>query len=177
MIGLVPGELGRLYRRFYLESGAVPAGIPAGFQPLPQADRNAAIAAGFPAVLFDGNSANGEAGTFPSSRVSLRDFDQDAFLVRTDHYLTSRWLLNARYAYAGNSLRTDTAGLPGTRQSTDRGFHSPTVQLIGTLSPTQIVELRVGVMRGSWRGVATDVVSGALGENVPTSVEGVRAAV
>ena len=65
LIGLMPGDLGTFYRTLYIDSGIVPAsGNPAGaFSALSAADRSAAIAAGFPSALFDGNTANGEAGT------------------------------------------------------------------------------------------------------------------
>ncbi|HEX2713203.1 MAG TPA: carboxypeptidase regulatory-like domain-containing protein, partial [Candidatus Acidoferrales bacterium] len=51
LISLIPGDLQRLYRMFYIDRGVIPAqgNPPGGFAPLPQATRDAAIAAGFPA--------------------------------------------------------------------------------------------------------------------------------
>jgi hypothetical protein len=67
LISLIPGDLGKLYRTFYIDRGIVSAsGNPTGsFVPL-AATSAAAVpynTAGFNPSLFDGNLANGEAGT------------------------------------------------------------------------------------------------------------------
>jgi hypothetical protein len=122
-------------------------GDPTGVRPFGLADRNAAIAAGFPANLFDENLANGEAGNYLVSRSSTADFRQDAFVIRTDHLLRDSLRLSVRYAQAHNRDDSNSAALPGTGVTTPGSFYSPAVQLIYTPSASQVLELRGSVMR------------------------------
>lgn len=147
LVRLIPGDLGRLSRGFYLDTGVVPAGEVAGVRPFADADRRAAIAAGFSSALFDGDVSNGEAGSYLTSRSSTSDFRQNSFLVRTDHIFSPRVRLMARYAEARNRADTNTATLPGTGTTTPASYHSPTAQLVLSPSATQLLELRGSVTR------------------------------
>jgi hypothetical protein len=148
LMGLIPGDLGRLFRLFYIDRGIVPAtGNPAGsFGPLSASDRNAAIPGGFPAALFNGNTADGEAGTFLLSTANTRDVTQDAFLIRTDYVLSSRLNLRVRYAFAQPTAATNTRAVAGVFQESRRRWQSGTAQFVYTLSPSQIVEGRAGLL-------------------------------
>jgi len=160
-VRLVPGDLGRLFRTYYFDQGVVPqSGNPPGeVRALGAADRNAALAAGFAPVLFDGNLQNGEAATVLSARNSTGDFDQDSFLLRTDHLLTQRANLSFRYADA-DVARTSSAGnLPGTRSQSQFRFRSFASQLTATINPNQVLEVRGGIMRGVNRIVLADPIS------------------
>ncbi len=151
LVNLMPGQLGRLARAYYFDQGIIPAqGFAAGtVRAFAATDRTAAIAAGFPAVLFDGNLDNGEAATVVTSRSSTRDFDQNAFLLRTDHQFRSDLKLSLRYAHARSESISNSSGLPGSGVLIPSRFHSPTAQLVWTASPTQLLEFRAGVMRRS----------------------------
>lgn len=152
LVNLVPGDLGEQSRAFYFGQQIVPqAGLPSGeIRLLSTAERATAIAAGFPAHLFDGNTANGEAATALQSGTSTRDFWQNALLVRTDHHLTDAVQLSIRYATARNELTTNTGGIPFTERATPTAFDSAVVQLVSTLSPSQVLELRGGLLVGSF---------------------------
>ena len=147
LIGLIPGDLGRVFSESFLDSGFIPGtGNPRGeFRPFPTADRAAAVAAGFPAELFDGDSANGEAGVVVSSVLQPREYVQDAVLMRTDHRLGDRVTLSARYAHTG-SVFERFFGRPGTLVNTTRDFRSGMAQLVARLSPDQILEVRGGLL-------------------------------
>jgi hypothetical protein len=164
LMGLIPGELGRLFRMFYIDRGIVPAtGNPAGsFGSLSAADRNAAIAGGFPAALFNGNPADGEAGTFLLSTANTRDVTQDAFLIRTDHVLSSRLNLSVRYAFAQPTAATNTRAVAGVFQESRRRWQSGTAQFVYTLSPSQIVEGRAGLLRSRVKDAPRDPVEQSL---------------
>jgi hypothetical protein len=148
LIGLVPGDLGKLYRTYYVERGVVPqSGNPAGaFAPLPQAQRQMALAGGFPAALFDGSAANGEAGTVLLSTAPVRDLDQDAFLVRTDHRLTDRLTAFVRYAFAQPRQAT-ALGIPNDVSESRQRWQQAVAQVVYSMSPRHIAELRGGVQR------------------------------
>jgi hypothetical protein len=152
LVRLVPGELGRLMRAFYFDLGIIPTtGNRAGsFNPMPVADRTAAINAGFNRALFDGDPTNGEAGTVLIGGAFTRNFNQDAFLVRTDHNLTNKLTASVRYAWADNVFETNTGGLPTTAFELPTTFHSTVAQFIYTLSPTQALEVRGGLMRSKY---------------------------
>lgn len=151
LVNLMPGQLGALGKAFYFDQGIIPqAGYVSGsVQAFSAADRSAAIAAGFPTFLFDGNLDNREAATVVTSRSSTRDFDQNAFLIRTDHIFSDKLNLSFRYAQARNTSITNTSGLPATGIRIPGDFYSPTAQAIWTISPARILEFRVGVMRRS----------------------------
>ena len=159
LVNLFPGELGRLARAYYFDRDLVPrSGLPAGAiaRPFPAAERNAAIAAGFPSPLFDGDLATGEAATAQVSRSSTRDFRQNAFLVRTDHRLGEKLTLSFRYAQADYRFDTTNFGLPGTNVRTPGEFRSPTLQAVWILSPRQTVEIRGAYLRRSTNNIMRD---------------------
>jgi hypothetical protein len=148
LIGQIPGELRRIYERFYIGQGIVPAsGDPAGsFAALPAATRAAALAAGYPAGLFDGDRGNGEAGTVLLSTTNTRNVDQDATLVRTDHRLRSNLTLSARYAHAKPNLESNTRAVTGSATETQRSWNFGQAQLLWTISPSQLLEARTGLL-------------------------------
>ena len=145
LIGLIPGDLGRVFSGSFLDSGFIPrTGNRSGeFRAFSASDRAAAVAAGFPAALFDGDSANGEAGVVVSGVVQPREYVQDASLIRTDHRLSDRVTLSARYAHTRNVFER-FFGWPGTLVNTTRDFRSGMAQLVDRLSPDQILEVRGG---------------------------------
>lgn len=165
LVRLMPGQVGSLARAYYFEQGIVP---PQGYSPgtiraFSAADRTAAVAAGFPAPLFDGNFDNGEAATIVTSRSSTRDFDQDSFLIRSDHILGEAWRVGIRYAQARSESISNTSGLPGSGVLIPSRFYSPTVQATWTISPSRLLEIRTGVMRRSQNyRLSTDLPSSIL---------------
>lgn len=156
LIGLVPGDLGRYLQTYYVDRGIVPAqGNPAGlFSPLTAADRAAAIAAGFPARLFDGNQANGEAGTVQISNAPPRNIDQNGFLVRTDHQLTQRLRATVRYSLTQSDVIAGTSALALNLQEGERRYQQATAQLVYTINPSQIIEGRAGFLRNRFEQFA-----------------------
>jgi hypothetical protein len=148
LISQVPGDLGRLFRTILIDRGVIPAsGNPAGsFSPLLPAERAAIVAAGFPAPLFDGNPGNGEAGTVQISAAPANDIDQHAFLIRTDHQLTQKLTANVRYSFA-QSFVTAGSVLPIENQVAPRRYQSAAIQFNYNITPTQILEVRGGVLR------------------------------
>ncbi len=150
LIGLMPGDLSKYFKAFFVDRGLVPAnGNPAGtFSALPTSDRAAAVAAGFNAALFDGNAANGEAGTVLVSNALRRNVKQDAFLVRTDHRLTEKLNASVRFGYANpNNLSAVNAASPIDVSRDPYGWKSTMAQFDYALSPAQILEVRAGVQR------------------------------
>lgn len=149
LINLMPGELRTLYSAYYIDRGVVPTtGYPAGsFQPLVPADRSAAIAAGFPALLFDGNVSNGEAGTSQISLTTPRNVRQEGFPIRTDHHLTDRFSMSVRFSYANPYLEFNQTGIPGDLNVYRQRYWSPLVQGVYILSPSQVLEVRGGAVR------------------------------
>jgi hypothetical protein len=149
LIRLIPGGMGQLFKLFYIDRGVVPStGNPAGtFSALSVADRNAAIAGGFPAALVNGNVADGEAGTVLLSTTNTRDVSQDAFLIRTDHHLTPKLTLNARYAFAQPFASINQRAVAGVIEDNRRRWQSGTVQGVYIVSPAQIVEARFSFLR------------------------------
>jgi len=141
----VPGDLGRFLRTFYLERGVVSSAGPADFRPLAAADRSAAVAAGFPAALFDGNVANGEAGTLLISTAPTRDLDQDAAFVRTDHVLKDGLRAAVRYNIASPTQVTATS-VPLDLTQDARRWQSGGAEVVMVLSATQLLEMRAGVL-------------------------------
>jgi Carboxypeptidase regulatory-like domain/TonB dependent receptor len=154
LIGLVPGDLGRYFRTFYIDRGIIPAsGNPAGrFTPLSESERNAAKGAFFPAALFDGDPGNGEAGMVEISAAPPNDIEQHAFLVRTDHQLTQKLAASVRYSFA-QSLLTTGAALPIDAQLSQRRYQSAAIQFNYNLTPAQILEVRGGVLRNRFHRV------------------------
>lgn len=164
LIGLIPGEMGRLFRLFYIDAGTVPeSGNPTGsFSALSAADRAAAIAGGFPVALFNGNTGDGEAGTVLLSTTNTRDVRQDSFLLRTDHQLTSRFNVSARYSLAQPTASTNTRAIAGVVQENRRRWQSGMAQFVYTLSPSQVLEWRGGLLRSRLRDAPRDPLQQSL---------------
>ena len=164
LIGLIPGELGRLYRIFYIDRGIVPVtGNPAGtFSALPVADRNAAIAGGFPATLFNGNGTDGEAGSVLLSTANTRDVKQDAFLIRTDHKLTNNLDLNFRYGYSQPLATVNQRAVAGVFNVSQRRWQSGVAQAVYVPRPNQVVEFRAGVLRSAIKDAPRDPLEKSL---------------
>jgi Carboxypeptidase regulatory-like domain/TonB dependent receptor len=154
LISLVPGDLGRYFKTYYVDRGIIPpSGNPAGsFAPLSSAERTAIVNAGFPERLFDGNLDNGEAGTVQISAAPPNDIEQHAFLARTDHQLTQKLAANVRYSFA-QSLLTTGGVLPIDAQLSRRRYQSAAIQFNYTITPAQILELRGGVLRNRFHRV------------------------
>jgi hypothetical protein len=148
LMGLIPGDLGRFFRMSFLDTGFIPAtGNPPGeFRPFSAAERAAAIAAGFPSALFDGNPADGEAGVVVANVPQPREYVQDAVLVRTDSRVTNRMTLTARYARTRSRFER-YLGRPGSLFNTDRDLDMGLGQLVATLSSSQVLEVRGGWLR------------------------------
>ena len=157
LISLIPGDLGRLYRTFYVDGGIIPAsGNPAGIAaPLTQANRTAAMNAGFRPALFDADFANGEAATVVLSGSQASNLDQNAVMIRTDHKLTDRLTASPRYGYAGNTL---LGGILSDRVREVKAWHSGTAQFQFAASASQMFDLRLAVQRAENRaaGGASD---------------------
>lgn len=149
LLNLMPGNFGKLMRIFYVDRGIVPAsGNPAGsFSALSTADRNTAIAAGFPAALFNASTSDGEAGSVLLSTTNTRDVSQDAFLIRTDHRFSDRLTLNARYAFAQPFASINQRAVAGVVEDSRRRWQSATAQLIYVLTPAQTIEGRGSLLR------------------------------
>jgi Carboxypeptidase regulatory-like domain len=150
LIGLIPGDLGRLYRAFYLDRGLVQTSSgPGEFRPLTAVDRSAAIAAGFDPRLFDGNPANGEAGTLLQSAAVPQDVDQNALLLRSDHVLRSGWRASGRFGYTKMVQIGPTFDLASPLETANetRRWRSIVGEVVGVLSPSQVIEARGGHMR------------------------------
>jgi hypothetical protein len=153
LISQIPGDLRRIYERFYVGQGIIPAaGDPAGsFSALPAATRTAALTAGFPRALFDGDRANDEAGTVLLSTTDTRNVTQDSTLVRTDHRLSAGVMFSARYAFANPDLESNTRAVTGSATETRRRWHSGLGQVLWTISPSQLLETRVSLLRSTRR--------------------------
>lgn len=166
LIGQIPGQMGRLFRIFYIDSGVVPAtGNPAGsFSALPVADRNAALAAGFPAALFNGNTADGEAGSVLLSTTNTRDVSQEALLLRTDHHLTSKLTVSARYAFAQPFASINQRAVAGVVEESRRRWQSGTGQFVYVLTPSQTLEGRGSLLRSRIFDSPRDPLSKALAD-------------
>jgi len=171
-IKLIPGDLGKLYRAVFVDSGVVPAtGAPPGtFAPLTPSVRGEANAAGYPAALFNGNTADGEAGTALVSSTIQSDYNQDAFLIRTDHQLTGRLTANFRYNFAQNEA---LSGLLGDRIREPRRWQTGVAQFVYNLTPSQILEARGGVQRTKNNTLGANPVDQnlqAIGVNADTGI-------
>ncbi|MGH9160228.1 MAG: carboxypeptidase regulatory-like domain-containing protein [Vicinamibacteraceae bacterium] len=155
LIDLIPGDLGRFYRTFYLDRGVVPAtGNLAGeFRPVyaSEQERQAFLDAGFTPAAFDGNVANGEAGAVRISSSRTQDVDQDSGLIRTDHRLTDRLTASARYAFARTERLTSSPAIPSSNFIVPLRWHHPVVQASYVIGPTQYLEGRAGVLRSTYR--------------------------
>lgn len=164
LIQLIPGDLGRLYREFYLARGLVAPGTgPGEFRPLSATERTAAVAAGFDARLFDGTAANGEAGTLLQSTTIPDDITQNGLLIRTDHVLSPKWRASLRAGYT-KSTRTTIQFVnssPLDIYDEPRQWLSGTAEMVGTLSANQLLEVRGGWQRSEFAQRADDGVGEA----------------
>ncbi len=171
LLNLIPGDLGRLFRTFYLDRNIVTAGNYSGFTALTVAQRTAAFNAGFPLALFDGNTANGEAGTQLISSFSKRDIAHNAYLIRTDHNFTDKLSANFRYAYAQPTLDTDSIATTGTVTRNYRQWQQYFGQFIYTISSNQIIEIRGGLNKTNFEnGLAGGVDSRLTGIGVSDQI-------
>jgi hypothetical protein len=152
LLRFVPGDLGRFLKTYFIDRGIIPAsGNPAGsFAPLAPSERSAIVAAGFPAAFFDGDIANGEAGTVQISAAPPIDIEQNAFLIRTDHKLTQKLTANVRYSFA-RSFVTAGSAVPIDAQVAPRQYQSAAIQFNYNLTPAQALEIRGGVLRNRFR--------------------------
>lgn len=152
LLRFVPGDLGRFFKTFYLDRGIIPAsGNPAGsFVPLSASERMAIANAGFPAAFFDGNAANGEAGTVQISAAPPINIEQNAFLIRTDHKLSEKLSANVRYSFA-RSFVTAGSAVPVDTQVAPRQYQAAAIQFNYNLTPAQVLEARGGVLRNRFR--------------------------
>jgi hypothetical protein len=151
LIGLIPGDLGKLYKTFYVDRGIVTAGQNPNLTPLSAADRATAVREGFNPALFDGNTANGEAGTLAISVAPTSNVNQDSLLFHTDHRITDRLSASVRYALN----RPRQVAFPNTSiapdlQQTLQLWQTGAAQFTYTATPSQIVELRAGVQRNRY---------------------------
>jgi Carboxypeptidase regulatory-like domain/TonB dependent receptor len=148
-ISITPGDLGRFYRAFYLDRGVVP---PSGigrerFFPLSDLlSPDQAATFGYPRELFDGATANGEAGSIEISDIATDNIDQDAFLIRTDHLLTNRLTASFRYAFA-QPTRVFSTVVPIDLVEQPARWQNALAQFIYQVSPSQIIEARGMVLR------------------------------
>jgi hypothetical protein len=111
LIRLIPGDLGRLFRATFVETGIVPStGNPAqtfSFQPLSDTDRQRLEA--------QGRAIAGNPGVASLILPFPDNQDQDQFLVRTDHQLRPDNKLSVRYNFSegdtpGGALGGDVPG-------------------------------------------------------------------
>lgn len=171
LISLIPGDLGRFYRTFFIERGIIPAtGNPSGeFRPIyTAANRQLFIDAGFNPVLFDENLANGEAGSVRISSTRTRDVDQTAFLIRTDHNFSNRIKANFRYAYARPNQLTNLLAFPDSNILTPLRWQHGVTQVNFVLSSNQIFELRAGFLRSEYQeGSASGIAPSLRAIGVP----------
>ena len=164
LIGLVPGDLGAFYRAYYVDRGLVTSTTgPGEFRPLTPTDRAAAIAAGFDVRLFDGNAANGEAGTLLQSTTSPQDVVHDALFVRPDSVLSDGWRLSGRINRT-RSRQTGpqfTLGSPIDLAIETRTSTNLAAELTGVLTTTQVLEVRAGWTDASYVSPPEDGVGAA----------------
>jgi hypothetical protein len=164
LIRQIPGEMGRLFRIFYIDRGIVPAtGNPVGtFSALPATDRTAATNGGFPAALFNGSASDGEAGTVLLSTANTRNVSQDAFLIRTDHKLTNKLDMNVRYSFAQPLASTNQRAIAGVFSESRRRWQSGVVQFVYVPRPNQVIEVRAGLLRSAIKDAPRDPLEKAL---------------
>jgi hypothetical protein len=156
LIRFVPGDLGRYLQAYFIDRKVIPSqGNAAGiFTALPASDRQAAITAGFPVNLFDGNVNNGEAGTVQISNAPPRNIDQHGFLIRTDHRINDRLNFWVRYGFNQSSTLAGTSAIALNLQEGKRRYQTATAQVEYILSPAQIFEARLGFLRNRFEQFA-----------------------
>jgi hypothetical protein len=153
LIALMPGDLGRFYRTYYLDRGLVDSTTgPGEFRPLTASDRAAAMAAGFDPRMFDGDAENGEAGTLLQSTTSPQNVVHNALFLRTDSGLGSSWRASARFNHT-KSRQTGpqfSLGSPIDLAIETRTSTTITGEIVGAMTPTQLVELRASMTRAEY---------------------------
>jgi hypothetical protein len=152
LIDLMPGDLGRFYRTYYVDRGLVTSTVgPGEFRPLTPSDRAAAAAAGFDPRFFDGNPDNGEAGTLLQSTTSPQNVVHNSVFLRTDSHLRGSWRASARFSHA-KSRQTGpqfSLGSPIDLAIETRTSTTATGEVIGTLTSAQLLEVRASLTRAA----------------------------
>ena len=153
LIGLMPGDLGTFYRTYYIDRGLVASTTgPGEFRALTASDRGMAVGAGFDPRLFDGDIANGEAGTLLQSTTSPQNVDHNAIFLRTDSLLAGTWRASARVSRTKSAQKGPqfTLGSPIDLALETRASTSVTGELLGALTSSQLLEVRVGLTRADY---------------------------
>jgi hypothetical protein len=174
LISMIPGDLGKLYRTFYIDRGIVPSsGNPAGtFVPLAATPAATApyLAAGF------NPSTVANAGTVLLNLTPISNVNQNAVVARTDHRWADRWSSSFRFAMnRGNQLSNPTTGLQADLGVDRRSWYDGVANLTYTVSSAQIFEIRAAVQRtdyrtGSFGGTDPRLVAIGVSENLGLSV-------
>ena len=153
LIGLIPGDLGKLFHTYYIDRGIVPAtGNPAGsFVPLSGSGAAPYLAAGFNPALFDGNAANGEAGTSVINLAPVSNINQNAVVARTDHQWNERWSSSFRFISSrSDQLSNPTTGLSADLSKGAQRWCDGVANVTWQISPVQILDLRAAVQRSEY---------------------------
>jgi hypothetical protein len=149
LIGLMPGDLGKFYKTYFIDRQVIPAtGNPPGtFTPLysSASDRQRYIDAGFSPAAVD------QAGAVRISSAQTRDVTQDSFLIRSDHRLTDRLKLTVRYSAAHPVQLTNVVAFPNNDTRIPLHWHHTIVQATALLRPNQILEVRGGFLRSEYQ--------------------------
>jgi hypothetical protein len=154
LIDLMPGDLGRFYRTFYIDRNVIPStGNPPGeLRPIYASndERLRYLGAGYQPAYFDGDITNEEAGLVRIVSARTKNVVQDSFVIRTDHSLSDRVSLAVRYAHARPEQITDLLAYPNDNTANRLRWHHGLVQ--STFAPTsaQVMEFRGGVMRSEY---------------------------
>jgi hypothetical protein len=153
LIDLMPGDLRTFYRTYYVDRGLVASTTgPGEFRPLNVSDRTAATAAGFDPRFFDGNPANGEAGTLLQSTTSPQNVNHNAVFARTDSVVAGTWKMSARGSWTRSAQKGPqfTLGSPIDLALETRTSTTVSGELLGTLTPSQLLEVRVGLTHAKY---------------------------
>jgi Carboxypeptidase regulatory-like domain len=153
LIDLMPGDLRAFYRTYYIDRGLVESTTgPGEFRPLTAADRSTATAAGFDPRYFDGDPSNGEAGTLLQSTTSPQNVVHNSVFLRTDSVLGGTWRASGRFNHT-KSRQTGpqfTLGSPIDLAIETRTSTTATAEIFGTLTPAQLLEVRVSFTRAEY---------------------------
>lgn len=145
LINLLPGDLRRVFTAYYTNRNLIPNAPRAGatFTPLAPTVRAAAVSAGFPAALFDGNFANDEAATILVTNNRTINVRQNNFLVRTDHRFGEKINVAGRFAFA-DPQRTYSlfTSAPNELRRDPSVWYSGLGQIVYLASPSHIFEFR-----------------------------------
>ena len=149
LIGMIPGDLGKLYRTFYIDRGIVPAsGNPAGaFVPLAA---TATAAAPYLAAGFSPSAVNG-AGTVLLNLTPVSNINQNAVVARTDHRWNDHWTTSFRFiANRSDQLSNPTTGLAADLSKGTQHWYDGVASLTFEASPAQNIEIRAAVQRSEY---------------------------